>query len=53
VFRLRNYSDLQTFLDELGGVCGDKQTLLEIYKEATKEPFSFLYCRLTQKDKTN
>ena len=27
VFRLRNYSDLQSFLDELGGVCADKQTI--------------------------
>ncbi len=51
VFRLRNYSDLQTFLDELGGVVGNKQTLLEMYKEATNTPFSFLYCRLTEKDK--
>ena len=42
VFRLRNYSDLQTFLDELGGVVGNKQTLLEMYKEATNTPFSFL-----------
>ena len=48
VFRLRNYSDSQTVLDELGGVVGDKQTLLEMYKEATDEPFSCLYCRLTQ-----
>jgi hypothetical protein len=45
VFRLRNYSDLQSFLDEFGGVCADKQTRLEIYKEATNDPFSFLYCR--------
>jgi hypothetical protein len=51
VFRLRNYSDLQTFLDELGGVVGDKQILLAMYKEATNTPFSFLYCRLTQKIK--
>ncbi len=51
VFRLRNYSDLQTFLDELGGVVGDKQTLLDMYKEATLLPYSFLYCRLTEKDK--
>ncbi len=25
VFRLRNHSDLQTFLDELGGLVGDKK----------------------------
>jgi hypothetical protein len=41
VFRLRNYSDLQTFLDELGGVCADKQTLLEMHKQATLLPYSF------------
>ena len=51
VFRLRNYSDLQTCLDEFGGVVGNKQTLLEMYKEATNTPLSFLYCRLTEKDK--
>ncbi len=51
VFRLRNYSDLQTFLDELGAIAGSKQILLDMYIEATNEPFSFLYCRLTQKDK--
>ena len=51
VFRLRNYSDLQTFLDELGGIVGSKQTLLDMYIEATNTPFSFLYCRLTQTNK--
>ncbi len=51
VFRLRNYSDLQTFLDELGGIVGSKQTLLDMYIEATNTPFSFLYCRLTEKNK--
>jgi hypothetical protein len=51
VFRLRNHSDLQTFLDELGGIVGSKQNLLEMYQEATNTPFSFLYCRLTQKIK--
>ncbi len=51
VFRLRNYSDLQMFLDELGAIAGSKQILLEMYIEATSEPFSFLYCRLTEKDK--
>ena len=53
VFRLRNYSDLQTFLEELGGVVGNQQTLLEMYIGATLLPYSFLYCRLTEKDKHN
>jgi hypothetical protein len=51
VFRLRNYLDLQTFLDELGAIAGSKQILLEMYKEATSTPYSFLYCRLTEKEK--
>jgi hypothetical protein len=53
VFRLRNHSDLQTFLDELGGIVGDKKVLLEMYQLATKEPYSFLYCKLTEKDKND
>ena len=49
VFRLRNYSDLITFLDEVSALI-DKQTLLQIYTTATEEPFSFLYCNLTAKN---
>ena len=50
VFRLRNYSDLITFLDEVSALI-DKQTLLQIYTTATEEPYSFLYCNLTAKKK--
>ena len=50
VFRLRNYSDLQTFLDEVSALV-DKKTLLEMYNLATEQPFSFLYVRLTEKNK--
>ena len=53
VFRLRNHSDLQTFLDELGGIVGDKKILLEMYQLATREAYSFLYCKLTEKDKND
>ena len=49
VFRLRNNQDLQTFIDEVSALV-DKQTLLEMYKMATKEAFSFLYIKLTAKD---
>jgi hypothetical protein len=52
VFRLRNYSDLITFLDEVCALI-DKQTLLQIYNLATEEPFSFLYCNLTAKKKND
>ena len=50
VFRLRNYSDLTTFLDEVSALI-DKQTLLQIYNVATEEPFSFLFCNLVAKKK--
>ena len=49
VFRLRNNQDLQTFIDEVSALV-DKQTLLEMYRLATKQPFSFLYIKLTAKD---
>ena len=51
VYRLRNYNDLQTFIEEISALI-DKKTLLEIYNLATSEPFSFLYVNLRAK-KTN
>ena len=45
VFRLRNYQDTSMFLEEMGGMI-DKKTLLDIYKLATKEAYSFLYVKL-------
>ena len=50
VYRLRNYKDLETFIDEVSAVA-DKKTLLDIYNLATSEPHSFLYCKLTAKNK--
>jgi hypothetical protein len=50
VFRLRNYQDLQTFIDEVSAIV-DKKSLLEMYNLATNAPYSFLYCKLTSKDK--
>ena len=52
IFRLRNYSDLISFLDEVCALI-DKHTLLHIYNLATEEPFSFLYCNLTAKKKND
>ena len=49
VFRLRNSQDLNTFLEEISALV-DKATLLEMYKLATREPYSFLYIKLTAKD---
>ena len=50
VFRLRNYHDLITFLDEVSAIV-DKKTLLQMYKKATDEDFAFLIVKLTQRDK--
>jgi hypothetical protein len=52
VFRLRNASDLQAFLDEVGALA-EKSVLLQMYKMATDEPYSFLYVRLNAKSKDN
>ena len=49
VFRLRNYQDLETFINEISALI-DKKSLLEMYKLATNEQYSFLYCKLTAKD---
>ena len=50
VYRLRNYKDLETFIDEVSAVY-DKKTLLQLYNTATSEPHSFLYVKLTAKKK--
>jgi len=50
VYRLRNYRDLETFIEEVSAVY-DKKTLLDLYNAATEEPYSFLYVKLTAKNK--
>ena len=50
VYRLRNMKDLDTFIDEVSAVL-DKKTLLELYNIATAEPYSFLYVKLTAKNR--
>ena len=50
VYRLRNTKDLDTFVEEVSAVY-DKKTLLALYNAATEEPFSFLYVKLTAKNK--
>ena len=52
VYRLRNYSDLEAFIDEVSAIY-PKKTILEIYKLATDEPYSFLYVNLRAKKKTD
>ena len=49
VFRLRNYQDLETFINEISALI-DKKSLLEMCKLATHEQYSFLYSKLTAKD---
>ena len=51
IYRLRNYSDLEAIVEELGAVY-DKKTLLQIYHEAVAEPYSFLYVNLMAKDRS-
>ena len=48
VWRLRNHKEVETLCDELSGVY-DKNTLMELYREATAEPFSFMFVRLDAK----
>ena len=52
VYRLRKMNDLDTFIDEVSAVV-DKKTLLELYHTATSEPHSFLYVKLTARDKND
>ena len=50
VFRLRNFNDLQAFIDEVSALL-DKQSLLHIYNMATEAPHSFLFCNLVAKQR--
>ena len=50
VFRLRNYRDLEAFVEEVSALI-DKKSLMEIYNLATAEAYSFLYVKLTAKKK--
>ena len=52
VFKLRNYSDLQAFLDEVAAIA-PKDVILEMYNLAVEEPYSFLTVKLTAKEKKN
>ena len=50
IYRLRNYSDLESTVEELSAI-HDKKTLLQIYHEAVREDNKFLYVNLMSKDK--
>lgn len=45
VYRLRNYKDLETLLEELSALI-DRKTLLNIYHLATEAPYSFMFVNL-------
>jgi GTPase SAR1 family protein len=44
IYRLRNYRDLETFIEEVSAVV-DKKTLMDIYNMATSEPYPFFVCQ--------
>ena len=51
LFQIRNYKDIETFLEEMGGLFKDKNKLFQIYKLAIDDsPYSFLYVNLASKD---
>ena len=49
MYRLRNYKDLESLLEELSALA-PKKTLLDMYQLATSEPYSFWYINLMNKD---
>jgi len=49
IFKLRNYADLEGIVEELGALT-NRKILHNIYKQATEQPFAFLYVNLTAKD---
>ena len=50
IYRLRNYNDLGSIVEELGAIY-DRNTLLQIFHEAISEDYGFLYVNLMSKDK--
>ena len=50
IYRLINYGDLESIVEELNAIYG-KKTRLQIYHEAVSEDYSFLYVNLMSKDK--
>lgn len=50
IFRLRNFKDIEAVIEETSALV-EKGLLMEMYKMATEEPFSFLYIKLNAKKK--
>ena len=52
VYKLRNYKDLESLLDELSAIA-PKKTLMEMYNISTEEPYSFWYINLMARNKND
>ena len=52
LYKLRNMKDLDTVIGEVSAVLG-KKTILELYHQATAEPYSFLNVKHTAKDRND
>ena len=52
MYRLRNQADLDAILEEVSAIY-EKNTLYQLYRMATDEPYSFLYIKLTARDKND
>jgi hypothetical protein len=50
IFRLRNYADMEAWLEEMAAIY-DKKTLLQLYHMATDKPYGFLYIKVNAKKK--
>ena len=51
IWRLRNHKEVEVLCEELSGVYG-KDEIMELYKYATHDPFSFLFVRLDAKKRS-
>lgn len=51
-YKLRNYKDLESLIEELSALAS-KKVLLEMYNMATEEPYSFWYINLMAKNKND
>ena len=52
IWRLRNHREIETIWEELSGIYS-KDEILELYKHATSEAFSFLFVRLDARTRDN
>ena len=54
LFQIKNYKDVELFLDEMGGLFKNKNKLFQIYIKAIEDaPYSCLYINLASKNLSN